>query len=121
MKKLLFLLLALTWPALQVLQAQSGLSQAEEDALVYLAEEEKLALDYYRAMEAKWGKKVFANIAEAEQRHLGRVAEVADSKGVSLPKSLASDKGGKFRNDELKQLYGELIDGQLVTPATFKL
>ncbi|MCB9289715.1 MAG: DUF2202 domain-containing protein [Lewinellaceae bacterium] len=111
MKKLLFLLLAFSWPAFQALQAQTALSGADQKSLIYLAEEEKLALDYYQAMEAKWEKKVFAHISEAEQRHLGRAVELAASKGVSLPESLSAGQAGKFHNKELQQLYDELAAG----------
>ena len=109
MKKLLFLLLALSWPALQALQAQTSLSKADQKTLIYLAEEEKVVRDFYQAMEAKWEAKVFNHIVEAEQRHLDRAVELAVNQGVSLPKSITADKTGKFQNKELQQLYDELM------------
>ena len=109
MKKLLILLVALTWPAFQVLQAQTSLAKADQKNFIYLAEEEKLARDFYLAMEVKWEAKVFSHIVEAEQRHLDRAVELAASQGVSLPKGITADKTGKFQNKELQQLYDELI------------
>ncbi len=108
MKKLLFLLVALGWPAFQALQAQGSLAQADERTLVFLTEEEKLARDVYLAMEAKWGAKVFNHIAEAEQRHLGRAIELATAKGVKLSKSITEGNTGKFQNKDLQKLYDEL-------------
>jgi len=108
MKKLLFLLMAMGWPAFQALQAQSSLSQVDERTLVFLTEEEKLARDVYLAMEAKWGAKVFNHIAEAEQRHLGRAIELATAKGVRLPKSITEGNAGKFHDKNLQKFYDEL-------------
>ncbi|MCB0596605.1 MAG: DUF2202 domain-containing protein [Lewinellaceae bacterium] len=109
MKKLLFLLLALSWPALQALQAQTSLSKADQKTLIYLAEEEKVVRDFYQAMEAKWEATVFSHIAGAEQRHFNRAVDAAASLGIELPGSLAADKPGEFQNKELQQFYDELM------------
>ncbi|MCB0549556.1 MAG: DUF2202 domain-containing protein [Phaeodactylibacter sp.] len=109
MKKLMIALLALAWPAFQALQAQTSLSQDEQKTLIFLAEEEKMAHDFYQAMETKWGAKVFNHIVEAEQRHLSRLAELAAAQSVTLPESLTSGKAGKFKNKDLQQLYDGLI------------
>ncbi len=109
MKRRLIVLLALTWPAFQALQAQTALTVADQENLIFLAEEEKMALNFYQAMEAKWEAKVFSNIAEAEQRHLDKLTGLAASQGVALPKSTTSGKAGKFKNKDLQQLYDELI------------
>lgn len=109
MKRRLILLLALTWPAFHALQAQSALAAADQENLIFLAEEEKMALDFYQAMENKWEAKVFSNIAEAEQRHLDKLTGLAASQGVNLPKSITAGKAGKFKNKALQQLYDEVI------------
>ena len=50
--------------------AAGDLSVDEADTLAFMREEEKLARDVYLLMEELWQHKVFANIAESEQRHM---------------------------------------------------
>ena len=44
------------------------LSDAEKEGLLFTREEEKLARDVYVALAAKWGHRVFTNIAAAERK-----------------------------------------------------
>ncbi|MCB0579424.1 MAG: DUF2202 domain-containing protein [Phaeodactylibacter sp.] len=108
MKRLLMAVLVLAWPAFQALQAQSNLSKADQKTLIFMAEEEKMARDFYQAMEAKWEAKVFNHIVGAEQRHLGRTEELAASLDVKLPKGMVDGEAGKYRNNDIQQLYDEL-------------
>lgn len=108
MKKLVMALLALAWPALQALQAQGALADADQRSLIFMAEEEKMALDFYQAMEARWGAKVFNHISGAEQRHFSRMLEAANGRDVKLPKGIVEGKAGKYLNDDLQKLYDEL-------------
>lgn len=88
-------------------QASTTLTKAERDGLVYMREEEKLALDVYNALAAKWGLRQFANIARAEATHTSAVKTLLDRYGISDP--AASTKPGVFANPELQALYTKLV------------
>lgn len=108
MKKLLFVLLALSWPIVQGMYAQE-LTTADEKTLLYMIEEEKMARDVYAAFEAKWGAAIFNHISEAEGKHFERVLGLAQSQGVKVPNAIEKNKAGQFRNKELQGMYDEFI------------
>ena len=83
------------------------LSQAEADSLKFMREEEKLARDVYLEMIAKYGSKIFYNIAESEQTHMDAIKTLLDKYGLSDP---ADPDIGEFNDTELQQLYEDLID-----------
>lgn len=83
------------------------LSDAESALIVFTREEEKLARDVYRALFAAWGDRSFANIAEAEQRHMDDVKLLLDRYGVADPAAATSP--GEFKDTRLATLYAELV------------
>ena len=105
MKKLMIALLALSWP---LAKPQTELPAADQDRLLYLIEEEKLAMDVYNVFEAKWGAMVFNHISEAEQRHFERAVQLAKDQGVKVPKAIEKNKPGEFWNKDLQALYNKL-------------
>ena len=46
------------------------LTEAEENHILYMREEEKLARDVYLTLYELWGAEIFANISESEQQHM---------------------------------------------------
>jgi hypothetical protein len=84
------------------------LSQGEIDGLIFMREEEKLARDVYIAMYDKWGKRVFNNISESEQRHMDAIKTLLDRYELDDPVGI--DSIGVFKNETLQDLYNTLIE-----------
>jgi hypothetical protein len=84
------------------------LSDVEKDGLLFTREEEKLARDVYVAMAAKWGHRVFTNIAAAEQRHMDAVLYLLERYDLADPaEGLAP---GVFASERLQSLYVSLVE-----------
>lgn len=81
-------------------------TKSQEDLLLYLIEEEKLAHDVYTVMHDTYGAKVFGNILGSEQTHQSRVLTLLTARGIADPRSAEL---GKFNNAELQSLYDQLI------------
>jgi len=80
---------------------------AEETAhLLYMREEEKLALDIYQALYSKWQVRIFSNIAASEQRHFDAIGTLIDRYGLSDP---TNPTAGVFTNADLQKLYDDLL------------
>ena len=82
------------------------LSEAEVATLKYMREEEKLARDVYLTFYGIYGRDVFANIMEAEQRHFDAVGDLIAKYGVEDP--AVRDIHGYFVNPDLQALYDRL-------------
>ena len=59
------------------------LSTAEEEELLFMWEEEKMARDVYLAQAERWQLPIFANIARAEQRHMDLVSTLIETYGFA--------------------------------------
>ena len=81
------------------------LTAAEEEGLLFMREEEKLARDVYLFLLDKWGLRVFANIAASEQRHMDAVLYLLGKYDLDDP-ALAP---GLFQNAELQDLFELLV------------
>jgi hypothetical protein len=84
------------------------LSQIEIDDLMFSREEEKLARDVYIYNYKKYGNNVFNNISKSEQNHMDQILDLLNY--YSLPDPIVSDEIGVFKNEELQNLYNELIN-----------
>ncbi len=82
-------------------------SAVEIEALTFMVEEEKVARDVYNVLYETWGIPVFANIANAEQRHMDAIIGLFDKYGLENP--VAGLDAGQFNNQELQTLYNSLI------------
>ena len=83
------------------------LSTAEANTLTFMREEEKLARDIYLNMDEAWeGLPPFRNIAASEQKHMDAIKAKLDKYQLPDP---ALPEIGAFKNDELQQLYDELL------------
>jgi len=74
--------------------------------LAFVREEEKLARDVYRELAAIGGEP-FETIAESEETHMARVAELLEAHGVPDPTSGLGH--GRFRDPSLGALYRDLV------------
>ena len=84
------------------------LSEAEKEGLLFLREEEKLARDVYVALAAKWGHRVFTNIAAAEQQHMDAVLFLLERYALADP--AAGKAPGAFTDERLAALYVALVE-----------
>lgn len=87
--------------------SDSLLTSAEQEALLYMREEEKLAHDVYITLYNLWQLPLFNNIASSEQTHTQTVKSLLDRYGITDP---ASAEVGVFTNSDLQQLYDTLIE-----------
>jgi len=82
------------------------LSQEEEQGLLKMREEEKLARDVYTYLFETWQDSVFSRISEAEQRHMDAVGALISKYGLIDPvEGLAP---GQFNSSEMQDLYNAL-------------
>ncbi|RPJ24786.1 MAG: DUF2202 domain-containing protein [Chloroflexi bacterium] len=83
------------------------LSASEQDDLIFMREEEKLAHDVYVTLYSTWGLPVFQNIANREATHTAAVKLLLDRYGIADP---TAGKGfGEFTNPDLQKLYDQLV------------
>jgi hypothetical protein len=93
--------------ASRLLPASVQLTEAEEQHILYMREEEKLARDIYLTLYELWGAEIFANISESEQRHMDAVKNLITRYGLVDP--VFDDAVGVFTNPYFAGLYDELV------------
>jgi hypothetical protein len=82
------------------------LEPEEQQHLLYMREEEKLALDVYQFLAQRWGQRIFFSISRSEQRHTTAIAQLLKQFGMADPALDAP--AGVFQNPELAKLYQTL-------------
>ncbi|MEZ5009779.1 MAG: DUF2202 domain-containing protein [Chitinophagales bacterium] len=82
------------------------LTQEEENDLLFLREEEKLARDVYLYSFDKYGLTISDNISISEQNHMDKVLSILNQYNLTDP---ASTEIGVFSNADLQALYNNLI------------
>ncbi len=88
--------------------AMETLNDTEEESLLFMREEEKLARDVYRHLYQKYNYPVFNNIGLAEERHMQAVLCLINRYGLTDP--VGEDVPGVFVNQRLTDLYTALIE-----------
>lgn len=83
-----------------------SLTQTEEEMLIRMREEEKLARDVYDYLYIKYGTMIFDRISNSEQRHMDKVLDLLNKYHIDDP---ASPNPGEFNSVLLQDLYNELI------------
>ncbi|MDD2880045.1 MAG: DUF2202 domain-containing protein [Rhodoferax sp.] len=85
------------------------LSEAEQESLAFMREEEKLAHDVYIQLDGLWRgyTKVFGNIANSESTHTESVLQLLVR--YNLPDPTATLTAGVFQNTTLQNLYTQLL------------
>jgi hypothetical protein len=84
----------------------SDLSVQEEEGLLFIFEEEKLARDVYNMLYSKWNLPIFSNIAQSEQTHMDEVAALFERYGLPVKPGAP----GVFSNPELAALYAGFVE-----------
>ncbi len=102
------------------LPAAVQLTEAEEQRILYMREEEKLARDVYLTLYELWGAEIFANISESEQRHMDAIKRLITRYGLVDP--VVDDAIGMFTNPNFVGLYDELVaDGSVSLEEALKV
>lgn len=109
MRRILLLIMSLMVVAFTPIFGQDMASN-EDQQLLDMLEEEKLAKEVYQAFFKKWEHHSFQNISMAEQRHLDKVKQLAENRGLKIPSTVTNDETGVFRNQEFQKLYDELME-----------
>lgn len=85
--------------------ALTAISLEDQEALLFMLEEEKLARDTYIYLDELWGINQFSNIQISEQSHLNAVANLLDAFDIDY----AIKPEGVFTNQEIQKLFDEFI------------
>lgn len=80
--------------------------QNEQD-LLFMYEEEKMARDLYIALYNQHGLKIFNNIKNSEQQHMDAIKSLLDKYSISY--SHINDTSGVYQNTDLQALYNTLL------------
>lgn len=91
-------------------QQNTAISLEDQEALLFMLEEEKLARDTYIYLDELWGINQYANIQISEQSHLNSVANLLDAFDINY----TIEPNGVFTNQEIQNLYDKfIVDGTL--------
>jgi len=82
-----------------------NLKKQEKQDILFMAEEEKLARDVYRAFLTQYDLPVFTNISRSEQWHMQMMTDLATTFGLEVPAPVVLDEEGIFANRDLQILY----------------
>ena len=88
--------------------SKGNLTDTEIEGILFMREEEKLARDVYLAMADQWGMNIFSNIAGSENTHMDAVLTMIELSSLEDPVGDAVQ--GAFENQELQNLYDDLVD-----------
>jgi hypothetical protein len=84
------------------------LSQEEINAIRFMRKEEKLARDVYLQLYDLFSLRPFLNISKSEQAHMDAILYLINIYGLDDP--AGENPEGVFQNQELQQMYDELIE-----------
>jgi hypothetical protein len=80
----------------------------EQQTMLFVREEEKMARDVYTTLYNQWADPTFYNIAtKSEQKHMDSVKAMLDNLGIADP--VVSDATGAFTNTAIAGLYSQLL------------
>lgn len=105
MKKIIVFLFILV--SVGIFAEDMKLSNEENEGILLIREEEKLARDVYIKLYEIWNLKIFNNISKSEQTHMDRVKTLFNITTITDP--IQNDIPGQFQNEELQKLYDELV------------
>ena len=84
------------------------LNDAEQEAILFMREEEKLARDVYSLLDEKWNYPIFSNIRRSEARHMEAMLCLINRYGLEDP--VGENERGIFINQQLMDLYQVLTE-----------
>lgn len=94
------------------------LSTEDQNALLYMFEEEKLARDTYSYLDDLWSINQFANIKQSEQMHMDEIRTLLDKYGIAYTEEAV----GVFNNTEIQALYDQFTtDGAVSLSAALQI
>ncbi|WP_373017440.1 DUF2202 domain-containing protein [Thiomicrorhabdus sp.] len=85
-----------------------ALSVEEEQGLIFMREEEKLARDVYLTLYDAWGLSVFKNVAESEQTHTDTIKLLIEKYQLADP--VIDDTVGVFTDYHFTETYEALVE-----------
>jgi len=91
------------------------LDRLEQEDLLLMREEEKIARDVYQRLYARWGIRPFDNISGAEQAHMDAILALLEHHG--LPDPAQGLAVGQFRRTDLQELFDHLVEQGLRSEA----
>lgn len=83
------------------------LSPEEEETLLAMRVEEKLAHDVYATLYDLWNMPIFLNISQSESRHTASIAKLLSA--YNIPDPVDDSQIGVFEDPEIQKLYTDLI------------
>ncbi len=86
--------------------AAATLSPKEEDGVLFIWEEEKVARDLYTELYRETKDSIFIDLARSEQSHMDQAKALIDEYDLKLP---VEDEPGVFSNETLIGLYNDLL------------
>jgi len=86
---------------------EEQLSAIESSGILFMREEEKLARDVYLYLYEVYPLRPFLNISNSEQAHMNAMLYLIDT--LNLVDPVGDNPPGVFQNEELQELYDELI------------
>ena len=86
--------------------AAATLSPREEEGVLFIWEEEKVARDLYMQLYQETKQSIFLDLARSEQSHMDQAKTLVDKYNLELP---VEDEPGVFSNQTLIGLYNDLL------------
>jgi hypothetical protein len=83
------------------------LSPREEEGVLFIWEEEKVARDLYTELYRETKESIFMDLARSEQSHMDQAKTLIDKYDLKLP--VEEDEYGAFSNETLIGLYNDLL------------
>ncbi len=88
----------------------STINEEDKNALLFMLEEEKLARDTYKFLNAYWGLVQFENIMQSEQSHMNAVETLV--KAYHIDYEILEE--GQFSNEDLQAWYDKFVTDGIV-------
>ncbi len=86
---------------------REDLNYAEKDLISRMAQEEKMAFDFYYTMYNKWNFRMFQKIMNSELRHKSVMVQLLDKYDLDNP--VNDNLIGKYSDNDLQKVYNDLL------------
>lgn len=83
------------------------LSETDVAGLLYMIEEEKMAMDLYDSFAEQTDSVIFDRISDAELRHMSTLLQIAEAADIDL--SAISTEARVFTDEHIQELYDTLL------------
>lgn len=85
------------------------LTDIEEEGILYMRQEEKVARDVYQKLGEIYQLSIFNNIALSEQGHMDAIKKLIDTYSLTDPEPDEFEIPGEFSNQDFQDMYDDLI------------